>query len=274
MTVAGSDNSGGAGIEADLKTFTTLEVYGTAAITCVVAENPREVRTIRSMSPALVREQMELVFEVFPVAALKTGMLYSEAIIRAVVEVLTALPRRRRPQVVIDPVMVATSGALLLKRGAVRRLVENLFPLAAVVTPNLDEAALLWGRPIRSEEDAIRAGAELASRWEVPFLVKGGHLKGKGAVDFLVSGADVLRLEADRIPHVQTHGTGCTYSAAITAGLARGLSLPEAVFRGKEFVTRAIAAAIPLGRFKALNHFPPRHEKEREPWGREGKEGA
>ncbi len=256
MTVAGSDNSGGAGIQADLKTFTSLGVYGTAAITCVVAENPKVVQTIRPMPPTLVQEQMELVFDVFPVAAMKTGMLFSGPIISAVADVFEALPAQRRPRLVIDPVMVATSGALLLRRPAVQQLVDRLFPLAAIVTPNLDEAALLCGRPLRSEDDVVRAAAELASRWGVPFLVKGGHLKGQQAVDYLVDGSDVLRLEADRIPNVQTHGTGCTYSAAITAGLARGLDLPRAVVRAKEFVTRAIATAIPLGRFKALNHLP------------------
>lgn len=259
MTVAGSDNSGGAGIEADLKTFTTLGVYGTAAITCVVAENPKVVQTIRPMPPSLVREQIELVLDVFPVRAMKTGMLYSGPIIHAIADVLEAMPARRRPKLVIDPVMVATSGALLLKRAAAQQLVDRLFPMAAVVTPNLDEAQLFCGRALRSEDDVVRAAAELTSRWGVPFLVKGGHLKGKEAVDFLVDGSDVIRLEADRIPNVQTHGTGCTYSAAITAGLALGLDLPRAVVRAKEFVTRAIASALTLGRFKALNHLPPAH---------------
>ncbi|GAB4241779.1 MAG: bifunctional hydroxymethylpyrimidine kinase/phosphomethylpyrimidine kinase [Candidatus Methylacidiphilales bacterium] len=259
MTVAGSDNSGGAGIEADLKTFTTLGVYGTAAITCVVAENPKVVQTIRPMPPSLVREQIELVLDVFPVRAMKTGMLYSGPIIHAIADALEALPTRRRPKVVIDPVMVATSGALLLKRAACQQLVDRLFPMAAVVTPNLDEASLLCGRALGSEDEVVRAAAELTSRWGVPFLVKGGHLKGKEAVDFLVDGSEVIRLEADRIPNVQTHGTGCTYSAAITAGLALGLDLPRAVVRAKEFVTRAIASALTLGRFKALNHLPLAH---------------
>lgn len=256
MTVAGSDNSGGAGLQADLKTFTTLQVYGTVAVTCVVAENPRVVQTIRPMPPTLVREQMELVFEAFPVVALKTGMLYSGAIVEAVAQFLESLPARRRPRLVVDPVMVATSGALLLKRPAVQRLVDLLFPLAAVVTPNLDEAALLCARSLGSEEDAIRAAAELTSRWGVPFLVKGGHLPGAYAVDYLVEGTDVLRLEADRIPGIETHGTGCTYSAAITVGLAHGLDLADAVLRAKKFVTHAIASSLTLGRFQALNHLP------------------
>jgi hydroxymethylpyrimidine/phosphomethylpyrimidine kinase len=256
MTVAGSDNSGGAGIQADLKTFTTLGVYGTSAITCVVAENPNEVRKIHPMPASMVREQMELVFDVFPVVALKTGMLFSAEIIEAIADFLEEIPERSRPELVIDPVMVATSGALLLEEEAASRMADMLLPLATLVTPNLDEASLLAGRELKSEDEAARAAAELSSRWGVPFLVKGGHLKTRQAVDFLVEGNEIYRMEVPRIPGIETHGTGCTYSAAITAFLAKKKSLLESVVGGKEFVTRAIAGHLKLGKLKALNHLP------------------
>lgn len=259
LTIAGSDNSGGAGIQADLKTFTTLGCYGTTAVTCVVAEHPGKVTRIQSLPPAMVAEQIRLVFEAFPVAAAKTGMLYSRPIMEAVAGCWKALPARQRPALVVDPVMVATSGALLFHPRAVRALQDLLFPLAAVVTPNLDEAAVLLGRRLRSLDDVERAAEELSRRWGVPFLVKGGHLRQKQSVDILHDGRRARALAAPTVRGVKTHGTGCTYAAAITAGLARGRALPRAVAEAKRFITASIRGHLRLGRYDCLNHLPDAH---------------
>ena len=253
LTIAGSDNSGGAGIQADLKTFTRYGVYGTTAVTCVVAEHPGRVSRITAEEPSMVAEQIRLVFEAFPVAAAKTGMLFSSGIIRAVAQ---EMRRRRKAKLVVDPVMVATSGAPLLKRDAERALARELFPLAAVVTPNLDEAARLVGRKLKTPPAAQEAAQELARRWKVPFLVKGGHLGLDQAQDFLAWPNGKTRVfSSRRIRGVETHGTGCTYSAAICAGLGQGLSLEAAVAKAKSFITRAIRQHLKIGRYTPLNHL-------------------
>ena len=253
LSIAGSDNSGGAGIQADLKTFTRYGVYGTTAVTCVVAEHPGRVSRIQAEEPSMVAEQIRLVFEAFPVAAAKTGMLFSSGIIRAVAK---EMRRRRKTKLVVDPVMVATNGAPLLKPEAERALARELFPLAAVVTPNLDEAARLVGRKLKTPQAAQEAARELAGKWKVPFLVKGGHLGLDQAQDFLVWPNGKTRVfSARRLRGVETHGTGCTYSAAICAGLARGLSLESAVAKAKGFITRAIRGHLKIGRYTPLNHL-------------------
>ena len=254
LTIAGSDNSGGAGVQADLKTFTRLGVYGTSAVTCVVAEHPGRVSRIEAVQPAMVAEQIRLVFEAFPVAAAKTGMLFSAAIIQRVAR---EMRRRKKTRLVVDPVMVATSGAALLKLEAERAMAKLLFPLASLVTPNLDEAARLLGRKLKTSEAAKEAAVALAKKWRVPFLVKGGHLGLKRAEDFLAwPNGKVQIFTAQRIRGVETHGTGCTYSAAICAGLAQGLSLERAVEQGKRFITRAIREHLRIGRYTPLNHLP------------------
>ena len=253
LTIAGSDNSGGAGIQADLKTFTRLGVYGTSALTCVVAEHPGRVSRIAAVEPRMVAEQIKLVFEAFPVGAVKTGMLFSSAIIR---EVAKQLGKRRGLKLVVDPVMVATSGAALLKPDAERAMARFLFSRAALVTPNLDEAARLVGRRLKNPEQAKVAALELARKWKVPFLVKGGHLMLAKAEDYLAWPNGKLRtFSAIRCKGVATHGTGCTYSAAICAGLAMGFSLEKAVGIGKKFITRAIRNHLRLGRYTPLNHL-------------------
>ena len=253
LTIAGSDNSGGAGIQADLKTFTRYGVYGTTAVTCVVAEHPGRVSRITAEEPSMVAEQIRLVFEAFPVAAAKTGMLFSSGIIRAVAQ---EMRRRRKAKLVVDPVMVATSGAPLLKRDAERALAVELIPLAAVVTPNLDEAARLVGKKLKTPQAAKEAAQELARRWKVPFLVKGGHLGLDQAQDFLAWPNGKTRVfSARRLRGVETHGTGCTYSAAICAGLGQGLSLEAAVAKAKSFITRAIRQHLKIGRYTPLNHL-------------------
>lgn len=241
LTIAGSDSGGGAGIQADLKTFAALGVHGASAITCLTAQNPRGVTGILAATPGMVRRQIEAVFAELPPVAVKTGMLYSAAIIRVVVELWKA---GRRPPLVVDPVMLATSGARLLKPSAMRALSDDLLPLATLATPNLAEAALLAGRALREPEDLRAAAREIHRRHGCAVLVKGGHLRGlRAAVDVLFDGRDEWLLQTPFVRGVGTHGTGCACSAAITAGLALGDSLPDAVRRGKEFIARAIAAS-------------------------------
>lgn len=252
LTIAGSDSGGGAGVQADLKTFAALDVHGTCAITCVTAQNPDGVRAVEACRPAMVRAQLEAVFEGFKPTAAKTGMLYSAEIIR----VVAGFFRKHKTLLVVDPVMVATSGARLLKREAVNALERELLPRATLVTPNLDEAAVLLGKKLRTPEDLREAARELHQRFGCAALVKGGHLRGtKQAVDFFYDGRTEFLLSAPFVRGVKTHGTGCTYSAAITAHLARGMDLPEAVTRAKEHVTLAIAESRFAGGHAILNYF-------------------
>ncbi len=250
LTIAGSDSGGGAGIQADLKTFAALGVHGTNAITCLTAQNPRKVLAIQPCSSAVLSKQLEAIFTELPPAAVKTGMLYSEALIRTVCDFLRPL----RPKLVVDPVMVSTSGARLLEPGAVRTLCSRLLPLAAVMTPNLDETEILTGRKLRSAEDLRGAARALHARFGCAALVKGGHLRGlKEAVDIFYDGRTELMLSAPFIRGTSTHGTGCTYSAAIAAYLARGLSLQLAVQRAKDFITNAIATSQRIAGHSVLN---------------------
>lgn len=251
LTVAGSDSGGGAGIQADLATFAALGVHGTTAITCLTAQNPRGVRGIQAATPAMVRQQLEAVFEELPPRAVKTGMLFSRLIIREVVRFFAA---GGRPPLIVDPVMVATSGACLLQPAANRAIREELLPLATLVTPNVDEAALLLDRKIISVEDLRAAAREIHARWGCGVLAKGGHLRGtREAVDILFDGKTEWLLEAPRITGVSTHGTGCTYSAAVTAYLALGETLVDSVQKAKTFITRAIAASRRVGPNSILN---------------------
>lgn len=251
LTIAGSDSGGGAGIQADLKTFTALGCHGTTAITCITAQNPKAVSGIQPIRADLVRKQIEAVFAELPPRAVKTGMLFSTEIISAVADFFS---KGKRPPLVVDPVMVATSGAVLLKPSAIRTLKERLLPRAALVTPNLDEAQLLLGKQLRTLEDLLDAAAELHSTFGCAALVKGGHLKlGAEAVDVLFDGKRFTVLKARRIQGVSTHGTGCTYSAAIAAHLARGEKLELAVTAAKKFITRAIATSYFAGKHPALN---------------------
>ncbi len=261
LTIAGSDNSAGAGIQADLKTFTACGVYGLTAITCVVAEVPGKVSAIQAVEPAIVAEQIRLSFEAFPISALKTGMLYSREIIEAVCDTLGEVYAGNtfRPFFVIDPVMVASSGDLLLKPEAITLLQERLFPLADLLTPNMDEAGALLGRRITTIAEMETAGDELVRMYGCAVLMKGGHLQGDRATDLLFT-RDGARhsFSAPFIPGVSTHGTGCTTAAAITAHVARGVPLPDAVERAKLFVTKAVRKSLrwqgPHGVTDALNH--------------------
>ncbi|HEY0256171.1 MAG TPA: bifunctional hydroxymethylpyrimidine kinase/phosphomethylpyrimidine kinase [Candidatus Methylacidiphilales bacterium] len=256
LTIAGSDNSGGAGIQADLKTFTTLGVYGTTAVTCVVAEHPGRVLNITPIPPDRVADQIRLVLEAFPVAAIKTGMLYSAEIIAAVAATIKPA-LAQGVKLVVDPVMVASSGKVLMKKAAIRAL-RKFIAGATVVTPNRDEAELLWGKPIRNPKALTRAALDLAREFRYPhFLVKGGHLKADRAVDVLAFPEGNSReFGAKRIPEVDPHGTGCTYSAAIAAGLAKGLTVTESVVLGKIFITRALYRRFEIGEYQLLNQLP------------------
>jgi hydroxymethylpyrimidine/phosphomethylpyrimidine kinase len=252
LTIAGSDSGGGAGIQADLKTFAALGCHGTTAITCITAQNPKAVIGIQVIRAEMVRKQIEAVFAELPPRAVKTGMLFSTEIINAVADFFA---RGKMPPLVVDPVMVATSGAVLLKPSAIRALKERLLPLATLVTPNLDEAQLLLDRKLRSLEDLLDAAEELHATFGCAALVKGGHLKlGDEAVDVLFDGKRFTVLKARRVQCVSTHGTGCTYSAAIAAYLARGEKLERAVALAKKFITRSIARSYSAGRHPVLNH--------------------
>ena len=263
LTIAGSDSSAGAGAQADLKTFSAFGVYGLTALTCVVAEMPGKVAKIEALSAEIVRAQLEVLLAGFRIGAVKTGLLHSAAIVRTVAAVLrefTAQTGRALP-LVIDPVMVATSGEPLLAEDAITAYEEDLFPLAALVTPNLDEVATLLDCPVADLSMMHAAGAELRAKYGVPFLLKGGHLAGNRAIDLLFTDDGTTAMEAKFSRGIDTHGTGCTYSAAIAAGLAAGEALPSAVRQAKAFVTAAIvehfAWASATGRaVHALNHSP------------------
>jgi hydroxymethylpyrimidine/phosphomethylpyrimidine kinase len=243
LSIAGSDSSAGAGVQADLKTFSALGVYGLTALTCVVAEIPGKVSRIEPVSAELVREQITVLCRNFPIAAAKTGLLYSAEIVETVARVLAdvlANSAKRFP-LVIDPVIIATSGDRLLKPRAIELYESKLFPLAALITPNVDEAAELLGQKIKDRQSMEKAARALARKYRVPILLKGGHVAGSIAIDLLTGSGKITEFAAPFASGVATHGTGCTYSAAITASLASGLSLENAIGRAKKFVTASIA---------------------------------
>ncbi len=242
MTIAGSDNSAGAGIQADLKTFTAFGVYGLTAVTCIVAEVPGRVLAVQPVDLAVIRDQIVSSLEAFPIQAIKTGMLHSRAVIALVADLYGALDPATRPPLVVDPVMIATSGAALLEPDAIAVYQERLFPLAALVTPNLDEArVLLAGRAISNETAMRSAGGELAGRHRTAFLMKGGHLGADAALDVLcLPDGRTHDFTSPFLRGVSTHGTGCTYSAAVAAGLAKGLDLPTATTDAKAYMDFAI----------------------------------
>jgi len=254
LTIAGSDSGGGAGIQADLLTFATHEVFGTTAITCLTAQNPGGVAAIEVLPAAFVAAQLRQVQDYFAVRALKTGMLYSAAIIGVVAEFLRA---HREIPAVVDPVMVASSGAVLLPPEALAAVRAQLLPLAAVVTPNLDEVGVLLGEKPATAAEMARAGAALARRHGVPFLIKGGHLAGGELTDVLVAPDGTPRLfTSPRIAGVDAHGSGCTLSAAIAAQLAKGRRLEEAVVDARDYLRRGLERALPVRGRRFINHRP------------------
>jgi hydroxymethylpyrimidine/phosphomethylpyrimidine kinase len=244
LTIAGSDSGGGAGIQADLKTFHQFGVFGTSAIVALTAQNTTGVRGVHPVPADFVALQLDALAEDLPPDALKTGMLAEAGLVRLVAETVRA---RRWQPMVVDPVMAATSGDRLLSADAEQAVRELLLPLATVVTPNLDEAAILAGHPVTDVRAMERAGEALLEQGAAAALVKGGHLDGGTVTDLLVTRGGVRRFEHPRIATTSTHGTGCTLSAAITAGLALGRPLERAVEDAIGFVHRAMESAPGLG---------------------------
>lgn len=254
LTIAGSDSGGGAGIQADLKTFASLGVHGTSAVTCVTAQNPKQILGIQPCQPEIVRQQITAVFNELRPAAVKTGILYSPEIIRVVAAAYR--PGKRHPPLIMDPVMISSSGTRLLKPSAVELLLRELLPRATLVTPNLAEAQFLVDRELQSVEDMRRAAKEIHGHFGCAVLIKGGHLtNSEEAVDVFFDGGDEWLLTAPFIKGVNLHGAGCTYSAAITAYLALGCALGDAVTRAKEYVSRAIEQFQSAAGHPVLNNF-------------------
>jgi len=252
LTIAGSDSGGGAGIQADLKTFAAFGVYGTSAITAITAQNTLGVTAILALDPALVVAQIEAVAADFTLSATKIGMLANAAIIEAVARAITRLSL---PAIVLDPVMVAKGGDHLLEPSAVEALCRVLMPLATVLTPNIPEAEALTGMTIRSVRDQRDAAARLITLGARSVVIKGGHLSGR-AVDVWHDGTRFVELGAERLDTPHTHGTGCTFASAIAACLALGNDVDDAVGRAKGYVTGAIRHAPGLGHGHGpLNHF-------------------
>ncbi len=252
LTIAGSDSGGGAGVQADLKTLASIGVHGTSVLTCVTAQNPEGVLGVQPMTAEMLRLQMQAVFEGFKPAAIKTGMLYSLALIEQVVKSLGAL---KCPPLVVDPVMIATSGARLLKPRAMAAMRDRLLPLANLATPNLDEAKVLTDLEIHDVEDLRKAARRLRERYGCAALIKGGHLAGPEAVDVFWDGTEELLLSAPRVRRVSSHGTGCTYSAAIAGYLGLGCGLSHAVQLGKAYITQAIGQSVRVDGRDVLEHL-------------------
>ncbi len=248
LTIAGSDCSAGAGIQADLKTFQHFHVHGLTAVTCVVSETANIVRAVHPLPVEIVSDQVSLLLESFPVAVIKTGMLFSAAHVVAVAEILRSYPEIA---LVVDPVMIASTGASLLEPDAIAAYRELLLPLARVITPNLPEGETLLGENIPDESALEPAARRLAELFGTAVLLKGGHLDGAECVDLLVDAGEVHRFSAGRIPVAGSHGTGCTLSAAIAAGLACGDSLPDAVKSAKIYLGKTLSRSYgftPAGR--------------------------
>jgi len=253
LTIAGSDSGGGAGIQADLKTFGALGVYGTSAVTAVTAQNTLIVRQIQEIRPELVAAQIDAVAEDIGIDAAKTGMLWSAETIRTVA---AAVKRHRIPNLVVDPVTIAKTGARLMREDAFAALKADLLPLAEFVTPNLPEAEMLSGMKITDAEGMREAARRTHALGPRRVVIKGGHVEGPNAVDLYYDGRDFQELKEARIKTRSTHGTGCTFSAAIAAYLAHGLTPLDAVARAKEFLTAALRSAPDIGKgVGPLDHF-------------------
>jgi hydroxymethylpyrimidine/phosphomethylpyrimidine kinase len=244
LTIAGSDSGGGAGIQADLKTFAALGVHGTSAITAITAQNTVTVTDIFELPTRIIVSQIDAVVSDLGVDAAKTGMLASSKIIEAVANAIEAHGIRN---LVVDPVMVAKGGAKLLRDDAIDALRARLLPLAAVITPNLPEAAVILGRPIRTIDERREAARNLVALGPRAAVVKGGHA-GDDVTDVYWDGSEMVELSAMRVPTANTHGSGCVFSAAIAAGLAKGLEPLVAVRQAKEFISGAIELSLEIGR--------------------------
>jgi hydroxymethylpyrimidine/phosphomethylpyrimidine kinase len=244
LTIAGSDSSGGAGIQADLKTFSRLRVYGMSVITALTAQNTTGVSGVMEVPAGFVAQQLDAVFTDIPPDAAKTGMLQSAAIVETVAG---KLKDRKLTNLVVDPVMVSKSGARLLSPDAVAIFRRALVPLSLVITPNTEEAQALTGKAVRSVDDMEEAALQIRSLGARYVLIKGGHLEGGDAIDVLFDGSEFVHFRAERVPTRDSHGTGCVLSAAITSYLALGKTVNEAVQLGKDFVTEAIRKGLRIG---------------------------
>ncbi|OCP00415.1 MULTISPECIES: bifunctional hydroxymethylpyrimidine kinase/phosphomethylpyrimidine kinase [unclassified Ensifer] len=255
VTIAGSDSGGGAGIQADLKTFSALGVYGASVVTAITAQNTRGVTAVEDISPAVVTAQIDAVFSDLAVGAVKIGMVSRHETIAAIASGL----KRYGHMAIIDPVMVATSGDILLRPDAIATLKEELLPLALIVTPNLPEAALMTGRGVAENEIEMARQAEMLLKLgAAAVLMKGGHANGDEAADILFEGSSPLRLSRPRVETKNDHGTGCTLSAAIAAGLAHRLPLEESVIAAKTYLHEALVAGanLKIGQGRgAVHHF-------------------
>lgn len=252
-TIAGSDSGGGAGIQADLKTFQELRVFGTSVITALTAQNTQGVHGIYPTPVDFVQAQLKAVLSDFDIQAIKTGMLFNAEIIEGIVSVV----EHEKIPLVVDPVMIAKGGASLLKEEAVMALKEKLLPIATVCTPNIPEAEVLTGLTIKTDEDIAHAAEHLLNYGVHSVVIKGGHLSGNHAVDHVfIRGEKPFRMKTERINTKHTHGTGCTFSAAITAEMAKGKSIQAAIVEAKRFVQLAIRHSLNIGHgFGPTNHF-------------------
>jgi hydroxymethylpyrimidine/phosphomethylpyrimidine kinase len=258
LSIAGSDSGAGAGIQADLKTFAAQGVYGVTVITAITAQNTVGVRAVQDVNIDVINAQLDAIADDFAIAALKTGMLSSAAIIEAVA---AGIVRHGLRPLVVDPVMIAKSGDRLLAEDAVDALRRKLLPLAEVVTPNIPEAEVLAGRAIRTRDDRLAAARAIMELGAQSVVIKGGHSEDDPIVDLLVDSEGVHEYRAARIVTTSTHGTGCTFSAAITAGLATGLDVTNAVAAARDYLSRALTSAPGLGHGHGpLNHFPALQE--------------
>jgi hydroxymethylpyrimidine/phosphomethylpyrimidine kinase len=252
LTIAGSDSGGGAGIQADLKTFSAFGVFGTSVITAITAQNLTGVTAIQAVDADVVRKQLLAVLNGFPVTAIKTGMLFSKEIIGTIADVLSG---HKNIPLVIDPVFAATSGSMLIHEDAIEALIETLFPMAALITPNMPEAEMLLDETLETPQQLEKAAKQLYKRFNVPVLMKGGHLKGT-AQDFFFDGEKLVVFESELVPGVNNHGSGCTLASAIAAALALGNSLEESVKQAKNYITRVLKDSLQLSPgLRVINHF-------------------
>ncbi len=250
MTIAGSDSGAGAGIQADLKTFSALGCYGTSVITAVTAQNTKKVYSIMPVEPSIVGDQLKAILDDFSIAAVKTGMLYSKAIVEVLLHNIKGISN-----LVVDPVMLSTSGMPLLSDNAIEYIIDNLFPMTKLITPNLYEMQVIVGRTLLSHSDIELACKELFNKIATSILVKGGHFEGD-ACDILFDGNNFNYFNTKRIDNIKTHGTGCTLSSAIVCYLAMGYSLINSISNAKDYVTNGIIHSYPVGNgYTPLNHF-------------------
>jgi hydroxymethylpyrimidine/phosphomethylpyrimidine kinase len=257
LTIAGSDSGGGAGIQADLKTFSAFGVFGTSVITAVTAQNLKGVFAIQPIDPEVVQKQLMAVLEGFPIKAIKTGMLFSAEIIAIIADTL-ANPQYAHIPIIIDPVFAATSGGKLIKDEAIRVLTGKLFPKAALITPNMPETEILLDQHLETPGHLEQAAIELFTRFNVPVLMKGGHLNSGQAIDIFFDGKNMKKFESAFVLGINNHGSGCTLSSAIAGSIAGGqgrLTLSEAIHIAKMYITRALENSLELSPgLRVINH--------------------